>query len=274
MTQRVFVGGTRVDALPPDNRGLSYGDGVFETMRVHRGAVHWRDAHWVRLEEGAKRLQLRLPGRACVDAHIDELLQAHPDDVLKLVVTRGAGGRGYAPRHDADPVWTLSTHPPPPPPRPGGVMVRWCDTRLAMQPLLAGIKHCNRLEQVMARGEWSQDGIDEGLMRDTGGQAVCATAANLFVRHDGRWTTPPVDQCGVAGICRGWALSALGARIATLDVAQVETADAVFLCNAVRGILPVARLGARGWLPHPALAEAIGKLADAHPAFADRLENP
>jgi len=276
MTDRIFVGDARVANLPADNRGLAYGDGVFETMRAHRGAVQWRNAHWARLVQGADRLRLPLPDRLRVDTELDALLRAQPDGVVKLVLARGAGPRGYAPAPDAAPLWLLSLQPftLQAPPRPGGLVVRWCDTRLSLQPLLAGIKHCNRLEQVLARGEWQDAAIDEGLMLDSDGNVVCATAANLFVFHAGHWSTPAVDRCGVAGVCRGWALQALDVRVSRLSPAQVEAADAVFLCNAVRGILPVARLGARSWGRHPALDDALRRLADAHPAFSDRLETP
>jgi 4-amino-4-deoxychorismate lyase len=104
-------------------------------------------------------------------------------------------------------------------------------------------------------------------MRDTEGDAIAATAANLFVLRDDRWWTPPVDRCGIAGVCRDWALRTWGAGERRLNAGDVETADAVILCNAVRGILPVARLGDRVWLPHPAVAEARRSLAVAHPAF-------
>jgi 4-amino-4-deoxychorismate lyase len=166
----------------------------------------------------------------------------------------------------------LSLHPVPPPVT--GLTLRWCDTRLAIQPALAGIKHGNRLEQVLARSEWD-DGIaaDEGLMRSTGGDVVCATAANLFVLQGGHWRTPPVDRCGVAGVCRQWLLDTFDVEPLRLSVADVETADAVVLTNAVRGILPVARLlatepGERAWLPHTQVAEWQHRLAAAHPAFA------
>src|SRR5690606_34706124 len=144
--------------------------------------------------------------------------------------------------------------------------------RLAVQPALAGIKHCNRLEQVLARAECDRAGADEGLLRDDDGRVVSAIAANLFVRSGDRWLTPPVDRCGVAGTCRAALLAALPAREATLAREDVERADAVFLCNAVRGILPVARLGAHAWPAHPAMAEAQAALARLHPGF--RLEAP
>ena len=271
MNARIFVGGVRVDAITAGDRGVAYGDGLFETMRAHRGAVSWWDAHWARLQRGAARLGIALPEQAHVREEGSQLL-AGEDAVLKLVVTRGSDGRGYAPTPSATPTWILSVHPVPAPPPAPGLALRWCGTRLATQPLLAGIKHCNRLEQVLARAEWLQPtaidrDADEGLMCSTEGDVVCATSANLFVLRDGRWLTPRVDRCGVAGVCRAWAMEATGAQETRLDVTDVGAAEAVFLCNAVRGILPVARLGSRTWPAHPRVSAVREALAKAHPGF-------
>lgn len=271
MKARVFVGDTRFDAIAADDRGVAYGDGLFETMRACRGEVPWWDAHWSRIQRGAQRLYMALPDPPLVREEARQLLSGD-DAVLKLVVTRGSGGRGYSPDGAATPTWILSRHPLPTYPPDDGIVVRWCETRLALQPALAGIKHCNRLEQVLARAEWNDAAMHghdavEGLMRSTEGDVVCATAANLFVLRDGRWLTPPVDRCGVEGVCRAWALDELAAIETRLDVTDVDTADAVFLCNAVRGILPVARLGNRTWALHPQVAALRARLAAAHPAF-------
>jgi 4-amino-4-deoxychorismate lyase len=269
---RLFVGDLRMeagtDAMLAEGRGIAYGDGVFETMRAVDGTIPWWPAHRTRLASGAARLGIALPSESCIDAELHDWLSQHRDAVIKLIVTRGSGGRGYAPTTGAAPIWMLTASALPASTRPGGLNLRWCDTRLSLQPLLAGIKHCNRLEQVLARAEWDDTRIDEGLMLDTGGDVIAATAANLFVLRDGRWWTPPVDRCGIAGVCRGWALRTWGASERRLNAGEVETADAVVLCNAVRGILPVARLGDRVWSPHPAIAEAQRSLAVAHPGFA------
>lgn len=271
MSARLFVGEARVedgvDAVLAEGRGFAYGDGVFETMRAIDGSIPWWPAHRARLALGATRLRIPLPSTECLDSELQDWRSLHRDAVIKLVVSRGGGGRGYAPVTNAPPVWALIAAPLPAPSRPGGLALRWCGTRLSRQPLLAGIKHCNRLEQILARAECSDPAIDEGLMRDTEGEVIAATAANLFVLREGRWWTPPLDRCGIAGICRGWALPSLAAGERQLGVGEVETADAVVLCNAVRGILPVARLGDRIWSPHPAVDEARRRLAAAHPAF-------
>ncbi|MGV8942368.1 MAG: aminodeoxychorismate lyase [Lysobacter sp.] len=263
---RIYTGTEPVVALAPDDRALAYGDGVFETMRSHSGTVPWWDRHWARLQHGAQRLRLALPLQAQVRDEAESLL-AGADGVLKLLVSRGSGGRGYALPADPVPTWMLSLHPLPPPLT--GLTLRWCDTRLAVQPALAGIKHGNRLEQVLARSEWADEvEADEGLMCSTQDDVVCATAANLFVLQGGQWRTPPVDRCGVAGVCRQWLLDTFDIEVARLSVADVETADAVVLSNAVRGILPVSHLGERTWLPHPQVADWQRCLAADNPAFA------
>lgn len=273
---RVFHGDQRIAALSPFDRGYAYGDGLFETLRAHRGDLPWWDRHWARLSRDAARLGLALPDPARVRAEARALL-AGDDAVFKLVLSRGAGGRGYAPPAPAPAAWTISRHPLPPPAPPQGLSLRWCDLRVAVQPALAGLKHCNRLEQVLARAEWDDPAVHEGLLLNADGELVGATAANVFALRDGAWLTPPVDRCGVAGVCRQALLDLAGVAPGQADPLRIQVrplnaddllgADAVFLCNAVRGILPVARLGERQWASHPGLAGLRHRLGTTHPAF-------
>ena len=273
MSVGLYRGNTRTGAVDPASRGIAYGDGLFETMRVHAGGVPWWQRHWARLAAGAARLGIPLPDPGFVAAEVDRLLEGRSEGVLKLVVTRGVGARGYTPAPNADADWQLALHPLPVTEVSDGLVLRWCRIRLAHQPLLAGLKHCNRLEQVLARAEWLEADArerlaDEGLLCDQEGSVISATAANLFVLRGGRWRTPALDGCGVAGICRQWAIDTLDAEQVRLAPTDVSSAEAVFLCNAVRGILPVARLDGRSWPPQPAVARARRLLAGAHPAFA------
>jgi 4-amino-4-deoxychorismate lyase len=268
----IFSGTARIDAWPADARGIAYGDGLFETMRMHRGTAPWWDAHWDRLARGAQRLRLLLPEQAQVRDEVAALFEDDGAGVLKLLLSRGGGGRGYAPSPTAAPLWMLLRRALPIV-APVGLQLRWCETRQAHQPALAGIKHCNRLEQVLARAECTDAGVDEGLMLDGDGAVVSATAANLFVLRGGQWLTPLLDRGGVDGVCRAHLLPLLDAREARLSVADVEGADAVFLCNAVRGILTVSQLGARAWTPHSAVDDARRKLERAHPGFAFDVEH-
>ena len=266
MSTRIFVGDAQVDSMPPDDRGLAYGDGLFETMRVHAGVLPLWSRHRERLLQGAGRLGLALPQITIVEARINEAIDGIEAGVLKLLVTRGSGGRGYAPPAVPEPTWTLSLHPLPSTPATG-MRLHGCETRLAVQPALAGIKHCNRLEQVLARAECDVVDCDEGLMRSTAGDVVCATAANLLVLREGRWSTPPVDACGVAGVCRGWLIEQGLVEVATLSPHEVESATALALCNAVRGILPVSALDGEAWPPQAGVPALQAQLAAAFPMF-------
>jgi 4-amino-4-deoxychorismate lyase len=167
--------------------------------------------------------------------------------VLKLILTRGEGGRGYRPPSPAHPRRILRLTPWPDHPegwRSAGVRVRYCQTRLGHQPLLAGLKHLNRLEQVLARSEWSETDVAEGLMLDIDGRVVEGTQTNLFALLDGRLVTPPLERCGVAGVVRRLVLEsarALGLRLVeeVLDPARLATAEASFLTSSLVGIWPV-----------------------------------
>lgn len=268
MSTRVYSGDQRIDALDPRDRGLAYGDGVFETILVHQGSSVWWGAHLARLRRGCEMLGIAAPGPDFLRAEIDSMARGCARGVLKLVVTRGIGERGYAPPSHASPTVVLSLSDAPPSAPRGGLRLRWCETPLAIQPRLAGIKHLNRLEQVLARAEWNDAATHEGLQCDTAGRVVSATSANLFVLRDGRWLTPPVDACGIAGACRGWILDHV-AESAEAELArdEVESADAIVLCNAVRGILPVVALGSRRWSQRPETNALRQRLAEAEPAF-------
>jgi 4-amino-4-deoxychorismate lyase len=268
MTARLFIGDREVAAIEPGNRGLAYGDGLFETMRVHHGTLPLWPRHLARLREGAARLGIAMPTVEVIEARIQELAAGCTAGVLKLLLARGGAARGYAPSAEAPSMWMLSLHPPSPT-SANGLRLGWCETRLASQPSLAGLKHCNRLEQVLGRAEVVAADRDEGLMRDMAGNAVCATSANLLAFRDGRWLTPRVESCGVAGVLRGWLLAQGLVEPATLSAEQVASADALALCNAVRGILPVASLDARAWPPSPALDDLQGRLSMAYPMFAE-----
>jgi 4-amino-4-deoxychorismate lyase len=270
MSSRVLREGRVRLWVEPEDRGLAYGDGVFETMLVHRGEPVWWQEHWQRLLLGAQRLGLPVPDESEVRHECAALVGDARRAVLKVLLTRGSGGRGYLPPPDATPTVVLSRHEAPPAPA-RGLHLRWARTTLAMQPALAGIKHCNRLEQVLARAEWQDVDIDEALMCDGEDRVVGATSANLFALLGGRWLTPSVERCGIAGIARGWLLANLpGAAVADLNAAEVSHADALFLCNAVRGILPVRRLGMREWPRDEAVAAVRARLAEAQPAFDER----
>lgn len=268
MNDSVLVNGRAIDRIEVGDRGLQYGDGLFETLAVRDG----RPCHWVRHEQrlrlGCQRLGLDMPDPELLRDEAARLCAGRERAVLKVIVTRGAGGRGYRPPVPASPTRILTLHPFPEYPRTyytDGVTVRWCTTRLGSNPQLAGIKHLNRLEQVLARAEWDDGQCAEGLMLDRQGRVVCGTMSNVFWVHDGILATPPLDECGVAGVTRARILEAaerLGVQ-AALEALAPETlleADEVFLCNSVIGIWPVSRIDARSWARGPLTARIMANL--------------
>ncbi|MGD9888315.1 MAG: aminodeoxychorismate lyase [Halothiobacillaceae bacterium] len=237
------------------DRGLHYGDGLFETMAVQGGRVRVLPRHIKRLQLGAARLAIPLPDVALLEVALQTAAEELQEGVLKLIVTRGSGGRGYAPPEFAEPTLVVLRYPQKLPPLvQDGVVVRLCDLRLARQPALAGMKHLNRLEYVLARAEWREPEIAEGLLLDSMGELIEAVASNIFLVHAGRLHTPILDQCGVAGVMRAEVMACaedcgLPVEEERLSLQDVLAADEVFLTNSLYGIRPVHVLqGYREWM--------------------------
>jgi 4-amino-4-deoxychorismate lyase len=248
----VVVNGRVADSIPATDRGLLYGDGLFETIAVRGGRpCLWR-RHLARLDAGCERLRIPPPEPTLLAAETRDLLDAAAarDGVLKLLVTRGGGPRGYLPPSTPRPTRVLVFEPGLPRPLRGagaGVRLTLCDTRLGENARLAGIKHLNRLEQVLARAEWSDPGILDGIMCDGAGQVICGTMSNLYVLDAGGISTPPLDRCGVVGTVRTVirdCARVLGIpfRERRLMPSDLFAADGLIISNALLGALPVDRL--------------------------------
>lgn len=266
MSGDVLVDGVAADALPADDRGTRYCDGVFETLRVRGGESVWWDAHLERMACGAQVLGIAMPDASVWRSDLAHALAGRREALVRLTLTRGSGGHGYAPPAQSHPRRIVAVHPLPV--RRDAVSAIWCATLAASQPQLAGIKHLNRLPNVLAAREVAAAGVDEGLMCDDAGHAIGGVATNLFVERDGALSTPPLDRCGVAGTCRRWILDNADVRVRAVSRGEVESADALFLCNSVRGILPVRRLAGREYGVGPRTAALMLALSRAEPAFA------
>jgi 4-amino-4-deoxychorismate lyase len=238
-------------ALAVNDRGLSYGDGLFETALVRNGEVRFLEAHLTRLTTDCRRLGIAPPDKDKLLAEIRAVTQGKSLAVLKIIVTRGVSGRGYRPGAGVEPTRIVAAYPAP---DLSGepIAIRWCSMPLGRNPRLAGIKHLNRLEQVLAQMEWNDPAVAEGLMLDTEGELVCATSANVFIVRDGVLTTPDLRFCGVAGVMRGKVLEAaaqlgIPSSEEPLWPHDLEAASEVFLTNAVRGLRSVRALGPIRW---------------------------
>lgn len=253
MSARVLVNGEPVDQVSAQDRGLAYGDGLFESIRLISGLAPLWNHHMQRLSESCARLHLPLPDPAQLWREVLDVTGDMPQSVVRITLTRGVGDRGYAPPASPRPTRVVAAFDPPAfgaKVYDQGLRLRVCDIRLADQPLLAGMKHLNRLEQVLARAEWNDPAIGEGVMRDSRGKVISATMANVFAVVEGVLLTPALDRCGVAGVARAEVLASRPeARIGELTLDALLGASEVFLTSSVRGIMPVKSLGELGFTP-------------------------
>ena len=255
-------------------RGLHYGDGLFETIACTAARPRLLELHLARLARGCERLHIPAPEMPLLKAEIERLANGAERSVVKVLLLRGiARQRGYAPGGEV-PSRVLLSYPWPqaPPLEGGGVRVRLAQLRLGENPQLAGLKHCNRLEQVLARAEWTDAAIAEALLFTSGGALIGGTASNVFLVRDGRLLTPALERCGVAGVMRATVLdlaprAGIACEVATLRAQDLEAAHEVFLTSALIGIRPVAWLEGRrlaaGPVTHALQAALAARLGEA-----------
>jgi 4-amino-4-deoxychorismate lyase len=250
----ISVNGVLDAAISPLDRGFAYGDGVFETCRYSQGSIPLWGYHRERLSHSAERLKIPL-NEDLLTQYLDAMLEYLNDAnitqaVVKITLTRGVGGRGYRLPDQVAPTYCIGIFP-------GsqlrteqycnGIAVRICDLRLSQVPALAGMKHLNRLEHILARAEW-QDEFSEGLLLEAQGRVVEATVSNLFVVKNNQLYTPDLSMAGVAGIMRKTIMEKLApalelvCHIVDMELDFLRAADEIFLCNSVYGIWPVSQL--------------------------------
>lgn len=263
-TPSVLINGDAAGGLSPLDRGLHFGDGVFETIASLHGRPRLLSLHLERLAHGCRTLGFPPPAAQSLRAEIGQLAGAVDRAIVKLIVTRGSATvRGYAVSGREQATRVAIRYPWPvedPVLQQQGVSVRVAAMRLGENPALAGLKHCNRLEQILARSEPEAAAAGEALMLSQSGKLVSGTMTNVFL-VDGpagspRLRTPAIDLCGVAGVMRRVVLrEATRAGITAMECAlwpaDLAAAAEVFLTNARVGIWPVGRLGDRTLIPGP-----------------------
>jgi len=255
-----LINGQFSESLSVQDRGLHYGDGLFEPLAVQQQQLLCWDKHYDRLKTGCFRLGMECPPADLLMSEAAQIYAQADCSVLKIILTRGQGSRGYRLPDKHNPqTRILASYPWPDFPANNsvtGVTVRFCKTQLGYNPQLAGIKHLNRLEQVLARSEWDDPGIAEGLMRDTHNCIIEGTMSNLFIIRGNQLLTPDLTGCGIAGTIRECVLDlaenvGLQVTITALTDADLYAADEMFLCNSVIGIWPVCQLEQHALSPGP-----------------------
>ncbi|MDT8370644.1 MAG: aminodeoxychorismate lyase [Gammaproteobacteria bacterium] len=253
----ILVNGKPEDRIAITDRGLQYGDGLFETIAYRNGIAEFLQQHLERLLLGCEKLGINF-------THVDRLKHevtqicddlADNDAVIKIIITRGSGGRGYFANADIVATSIVSSHPLanyPEEHATNGVAVRFCQHRLSDNVQLAGIKHLNRLDQVLARNEWTDPAISEGLMSNADGNIVEGTMSNLFIVLGNKLITPLLTHAGIAGIIRARLIAIAqdyGLEFEQRNVSRsdITNAQELFVCNSVIGIWPVRSIETRSY---------------------------
>lgn len=248
-----LINGVLEQNLPASDRSVQYGDGCFTTARVLNGRVVWLERHIQRLQHAAKVLMFPKIDWDRLSAEMQQAAEGKASAVVKAVVTRGVGGRGYSPQGCESPV-RMVMHTAYPEHyehwRRDGISLALSPVKLARSPLLAGIKHLNRLEQVMIRRHLDQQDADEALVLDTHDKLVECCAANLFWRCGKQVFTPDVSQSGVDGLTRRHLMQLLEQsdyqlQVVSAPLEALATADEVIICNALMPLISVNR--AEAW---------------------------
>lgn len=248
---RWLVNGHQGGLIHPDDRGFAYGDGLFETIAWRSGGPRFLERHLQRLVKGCGHLGLPPPDAATLEREMVALAAGAPHGTIRLTLTRGRGPRGYDPPEEPTPSRVVAFHPGPIPEPPAvGLAVMHCRTPASSNPVLAGMKTLNRLDNVLARAELARTTADEGIMCDATGQVIGATSANLFVVRGGVLVTPALSQGGVAGIMRSLVLECarelgITTRELCMDVEVLPGAEEMFLTNALTGLRPVTSYAGR-----------------------------
>lgn len=271
MASKSLINGVQSDQVSINDRGFLYGQNVFETIAVDNNKALLLDQHLQRLKKGCQALQITYNQRLLV-TEIKQLLQLQNNakrHVLRVCVSAGSGGRGYLTPARSKSQRILSLHDYPKnvaSHQHAGINLGVAKLRLSEQPCLAGLKHANRLEQVLARSQW-QDNWQEALLLDQNSDVIEATQSNVFIVKNNVVCTPDLAKNGVAGIMRGQVLQCcvqlgIKTKVMSLSLDDVRQADAIFLSNSLIGIWPVKRLGRKVYKDFDCAQQLLKSLQD------------
>lgn len=248
-----LINGIPQETLPASDRAIQFGDGCFTTARIAAGQICLLDAHLQRLQMACEKLLIPFVAWAELQREMVELARGNERGVLKVIISRGSGGRGYSAANCLHPVRILSVSGYPAHYdgwRREGITLELSPVRLGRNPHLAGVKHLNRIEQVLIRTHLEQTDADEALVLDSEGVVTECCAANLFWRNGKDIFTPRLDQAGVNGLMRQFCLQQLahsGYRVVEVHAreAVLAEADEMVVCNALMPVVPVRQYGSQ-----------------------------
>jgi 4-amino-4-deoxychorismate lyase len=251
----VLVNGVSRAAVSAMDRGLTYGDGVFRTLPVRGGVTEQWQRQYAKLAHDCGVLGISCPDERVLEREVRSVCGRDADCSVRITVTRGEGERGYRYSPGSEPTRIVASTPIaqyPDAHRQEGVKVRLCRIRLAHQAALGGVKHLNRLENVLARAEWSDTDIAEGILCDGDGNVIGGTMTNLFIVVGGNLVTPELNRCGVAGVTRDRVLAiavreGVAREVRPVALGELFSAQEIFLVNSLIGAWPVRFMEGRNW---------------------------
>ncbi len=269
-----FRNGDASGQVDASDRGFQYGDGLFETVAIRNDAPRLWQYHMDRLSNGCKLLGIEKPADTELYEGVMHALR-HSDvptaySVAKIIVSAGAGRRGYGRPKATTPTVLFGAFPAAPPPVDSyvdGVDLALCRTRLASDSPTAGLKTLNRLEQVLARSEFIDTGEFEGLTMDAADNIICGTMSNVFFVTKKSISTPSLDRCGVAGVMRRHVIETLRGQgidthIQTVKLVDLKNIDEVFVANSQFGVMPVRSCADMRWPVGDTTRRVMSILAD------------
>ena len=247
MAIKNLINGKFVDELAAHDRGLHYGDGLFETITVENMQLLCWDEHLKRLERGCIKLNIAVPDKNLLKNEVSALINTESQGVIKIIISRGQGGRGYKILENIAPTRIISLYPWPnhyDENSTSGVKTRICKYRYAKNPFLAGIKHLNRLEHILARSEWNDHSIAEGIVMDSEYYVIEGIMSNIFCIIGKTLYTPDLSACGIEGIVRGKIIELasnlkFNVEIKKISLGFLMNAEEIFMCNSIIGVWPV-----------------------------------
>lgn len=270
-----LVNGSFNQAISPFDRGFAYGDGVFRTLKMVNGLPeHWPQ-HYQKLVADCAVIGIVCPSAELLMDDFQQLFSVDEIAVAKVIITRGEGERGYKVPAITMPMRVITKSAMLQYAKANyqqGVNLHICETRLATQAKFAGIKSLNRLENVMARMEWQDDTLFDGVQLNQQNEVIECTMSNIFIRQGDSLVTPNLTQCGVAGITRQRIIGLaeplqIAVKVAKISLSQLIEADEVIICNSLFGAFQVHQIGSadgikRNW-PQLPLASKIRTLLEA-----------
>ena len=246
------INGKLTNKISVEDRAVQYGDGVFETIAVKENLLEFWKEHYQRLSKGCKVLKIKCPPEVFLKKEISKFLKKIKKKkfILKIIISRGIGGRGYNPPKKAKSTRILGAYNWPNYPEKNfkkGIKIDICKTKLAMQPHLSEIKHLNRLEQIIARSEWQSKNISESIMLDFNENVIEGTMSNIFGVKKNVFYTPDIKFSGIKGIMRNKILKLLKTKkekykVKKITLKELLNFEEIFICNSIFGIWSVTQI--------------------------------